>query len=104
MLGMQEANGTETNASGNMAGCVMKQGNHMTNALDLLVLQSAVYVMALKSYSHVVQGIALMASTKFSIIMCAVGHDLRHNILRGHKCFHSGSNAASLDWHLPRRH
>ena len=45
--------------------------------------------MALESYSQVVQGVALLASIILPIRMCAVGHYLRHSILRVHKCPHS---------------
>lgn len=49
--------------------------------------------MGLESYSQVVQGMALLASIKLPIIICARGHNLRHSILMGHKCLHSGDKS-----------
>jgi hypothetical protein len=40
------------------------------------VLQNAVIVLGLQSYSLVVQGITLLVLIKLSIVMCAVGHSL----------------------------
>jgi len=44
------------------------------NTVELLVLQNAVIVLSLQSYSLVVQGITLLVLIKLSIVMCAVGH------------------------------
>jgi hypothetical protein len=91
-----EASGTETNASGNMARCVIKPG-------------ITVYCIYNDS------GIILTGSSrnntdcinKLPIVMCAVGHYLRHSswdpirVPDASTQVIKRSNVAPIDWNLP---
>jgi hypothetical protein len=74
--------------------------------MELLVLQSAINVMGLESYSLVVQGITLLVSIKLSIAMCATEHSLGLaaygvTVAATHMIRHS--NVVLVDWLLQRQ-